>query len=448
MTQRQPEPADTDGLTPTVAHVRRFSRSTYLVTGLCLLVLSSALIVIVQLRKSDDPPPVVGIENPGAVTPAADTTRVATGLQNPRGVAVLPDGRLVVVEAGNGIETTDRALETGRVSVFEDMNADGDYDDPGEIEPIISRIPSYNTLTQFGTGHDEVGGVGDIVWVDDGKLFLTRDDPSQGYVADGSTSGINVVELDIESGPGRNLIVRNATMNALAWDRATEILYVVESGANRLIAVSTDGAIRIVAEFSDLERGQQAVPAGVAIDPTTGDVLVALFSGQIGDYFGSVLSFWPGDAKVVRVDPATGRQTDAITGLTTAVDVAVDEAGNVFVVELTGIWPSARMPRDFDLFDPDAAPDPGGYARSSGSVTLYPADGGEPVVLANKLDQPTNITLSDDALLISLGQGTPGRMVIGPAGSTPITGELHRIALDEVLKCFRGQCDADVDAGE
>jgi len=346
---------------------------------------------------------------------------------------VLPDGRLVVVEAGNGIETKDRALETGRVSVFDDMNDDGDYDDPGEIEPIISQIPSYNTLTEFGTGHDEVGGVGDIVWVNDGRMLLTRDDPSEGYVADGSTSGINVVELDIESGLGRNLVVRNSTMNALAWDRAAEMLYVVESGANRLSAVTTDGEIRVVAEFPDLERGQQAVPAGVAIDPATGDLLVALFSGQIGDYFGSVLSFWPGDAKVVRVDPATGRQTDAITGLTTAVDVAVDESGNVFVAELTSTWPSARMPRDFDLFDPDAAPDPGGYARSAGSVTWYPADGSEPVVLANQLDQPTNITLSGDALYISLGQGTPGRTVMGPTGSTPITGELHRIALDEIL---------------
>lgn len=411
---------------------KNISRSPYLVVGVGLLALSFALVVITQLRTSDDARPAVAIENPGGVAPAADTTTVATGLQNPRGVAVLPDGRLVVVEAGNGIDTSDRALETGRVSVFEDMNDDGDYDDPGEIEPIISQIPSYNTLTQFGTGHDEVGGVGDIVRLDDGRLLLTRDDPSEGYVADGSPSGINVVELDIDTGLGSNLIVRTATMNALAWDRATEILYVVESGANRLIAVTMDGEIRIVAEFSELERGQQAVPAGVAIDPTTGDVLVALFSGQIGDYSGSVLSFWPGDAKVVRVDPTSGRQTDAITGLTTAVDVAVDEAGNVFVVELTSIWPSARMPRDFDLFDPDAAPDPGGYARSSGSVTLYPPDDGEPVVLANELDQPTNITLSDDALYISLGQGTPGRIVIGPTGSTPITGELHRVALDEL----------------
>jgi len=60
-----------------------------------------------------------------------------------------------------------------------------------------------------------------------------------------------------------------------------------------------------------------------------------------------------------------------------------------------------------------------------------------------KLNQPTNITLSDGAFYISLGQGTPGRMVIGPTGSTRITGELHRIALGWILECFRDRCDAD-----
>jgi glucose/arabinose dehydrogenase len=102
-----------------------------------------------------------------------EITRIAT--ENPRGVAVMPDGRLVVVEAGNGIDTEDRTLETGRVSFFEDLNGDGDYDDPGEIQPIFTQIPSYNTLTVFGTGHDEVGGTGDVVLLDDGRMFITVD---------------------------------------------------------------------------------------------------------------------------------------------------------------------------------------------------------------------------------------------------------------------------------
>ena len=358
----------------------------------------------------------------------ATITRIATGLENPRGVTVLPDGRLLVVEAGNGLDSADRTMETGRVSIFEDLTQDGDYDDEGEIAPFVSQIPSYNTLTAFGTGHDEVGGAGDIVLLADGRIFFTRDDPSDAYVPDGSPAGINVVEVGPDFRLGKNLIVRNATMNALAFDQQAEVFYVVESGANRVIAVTMDGTIRTVAEFPPLAWGQQAVPSGLALDPTTGDLLVALFSGQLGDYFGTVLSFMPGDSKIVRVNPTTGLQVDAITGLTTAVDVVVDEKGNTFVAELTSLWPPQRMSRDFDLFDPNAAPDPGGYTRFAGSVTMYPADGSDPVVLASGLDSPTNITYAQGALYVSTGQGTPGRPIIGLDGPTPIVGEIYRIS--------------------
>lgn len=353
--------------------------------------------------------------------------RVATGLENPRGIAVLPDRRLVVVEAGNGIDSDDPASETGRVSVFGDLNQDGDYEDANEIVPMISQIPSYNTLTAFGTGHDEVGGTGDVVVLEDGRMFFTRDDPTEGYAADGTSPGVNVVEVNQEFQFERNLIVRNATLNALGYDERARLLYVAESGANRLIAVTMDGGVRVIAEFPPLGEGQQAVPSGLSIDPTTGDVLVALFSGQVGNYFGNVLSFMPGSAKVVRVDPTTGVQRDEITGLTTSVDVAVDEMGNVFLVELTSVWPAARMSRDFDLFDPGAPPDPGGYPRFGGSVTMYPVGGGDLVVLATGLDAPTNITYANNGLYISVGQGTPGRPIIGPDGPTRIVGEIYRI---------------------
>jgi len=356
----------------------------------------------------------------------ATSARIATGLENPRGVAAMPDGRLLVVEAGNGSDTTP---ETGRVSVFDDLNQDGDYDDEGEIKPVISEIASYNTLTEFGTGHDEVGGAGDIVLLDDGRIFFTRDDPSAGYAADGGTRGINVAEVSADFQVIGNLVVRDATMNAVAVDEEADVFYVAESGANRLMAVTIDGTTRTVAEFPQLANGQQPVPAGLSIDPTTGDVLVAMFSGQLGDYFGGVLSFMPGDAKIIRVNPSTGDQADAVTGLTTAVDVAVDELGNVFVVEMTSTWPAARMPRDFDLLDPDAAPDPGGYPRFAGSVTMYPAAGGSSVLLAAGIDSPTNITYTDQTLYVSTGQGTPGRPIIGPTGETEIVGEIYRIDL-------------------
>jgi hypothetical protein len=129
----------------------------------------------------------------------------------------------------------------------------------------------------------------------------------------------------------------------------------------------------------------------------------------------------------VRVDPDTGDTTDEIIDLTTAVDVAIDEAGNIYVVELT-TTPTKLLPTRFDLYDPQAPPVHGGYLRFSGRVTLYPDDGCPPRVLADGLDVPTNITIAHDgALYISTGQGTPGRPIPGPKGITQIRGEILRI---------------------
>ena len=40
-----------------------------------------------------------------------EITSIATGLENPRGVAVMPDGRLVVVEAGKSVFLRLRIVE-------------------------------------------------------------------------------------------------------------------------------------------------------------------------------------------------------------------------------------------------------------------------------------------------------------------------------------------------
>lgn len=157
--------------------------------------------------------------------------------------------------------------------------------------------------------------------------------------------------------------------------------------------------------------------------------MVALFSGAaVDDETGEVLPFVPGDAKVVRVEPETGQFADEITGLTTAVDVTIDESGNIYVVEMTSAY-ADLLPLTFDLFDPDAPPLHGGYVRFSGRVTLYPPHDGPPHLLAEGLDAPTNIALAPDgALYVSTGQGTPGRPIPSPDGPTTIAGEILRIS--------------------
>jgi len=349
---------------------------------------------------------------------------VLTNLENPRGVAIAKTGELYVVEAGTGRYTLDQTKWSGKLTKFTDLNNDGDFKDEAEADRWFSHIITYNGYAAYSTGRDEVSGPADLLLHNDGRLFLSVDD--------GGLS--NRMALHVISPDGRvglTLADRN-NMNGIAFDHGQEKIYAVESGLNTLIEISLDGEFEQILVFPLLESGQQAVPAGLALDPQTGDLLVALFSGFLiseqASSIDDIISFVEGDAKIVRVDPDTGIMTDEITDLTTAVDVAIDEAGNIYVVEMATI-PTKLIPFGFDLYDPQALPIHGGYQRFSGRVTLFPADGSQPRVLADGLDAPTNITIGPDgALYISTGQGTPGRPIPGPDGITSIVGEILRIS--------------------
>ena len=347
--------------------------------------------------------------------------RIATGLENPRGIAVLPDGRLLVAQAGTGYSSSQSLGYSGKLSLLSDWNGDGDYDDAAEVIDVQEGLPSYNILYQMNPGRDEVIGIGDVIVVEDGRVFYTLDD---------NFKLLAIVELTPDFERVGNLHKGDGSMNSIAYDSKSETIFFAESTNNAVGAITLAGEYRQVAQFDLLARGQQAVPAGIAIDPTTGDLLVALFSGQLWVYYGGSLSYMPGDAKVVRVNPRGGSIADEITNLTAAVDLAVDEAGNIYVVELTTLWATPMVDQDFDLFAQDGPPDPGGYPRFSGRVSLVPADGGKRVILADGLDQPTNITFHDGRLYVSTGQGTPKRRIWGVDGITRITGEIFVIELD------------------
>ena len=342
-----------------------------------------------------------------------------TDLENPRGVAISQSGSLFVAEAGTGYAAVDPTELTGRLTEFTDHNRDGDFADAGEAEAWFSHFPTYNATHFIGHERDEVGGPSDLALHPDGRLFLSMD---------GGFDQQAVIEISPERRIGRTLTDRG-NMNSVAFAPDYSDIYLADSTGNQLAAIDlADGEYRSIAAFPPLASGQQAVPTGVAVDPQTGDVFVALFSGAVVEReTGEIILFIPGEAKIVRVDPQSGQFEDEITGLTTAVDVAVDGAGNLFVVEMTAAFVEP-FPEQFDFSDPDAPPIHGGYQRFSGRVTLYPTDGRAPSVLADGLDTPTNITLGPEgALYLSTGQGTPGRPIPGPNGPTTIVGEVVRI---------------------
>jgi len=356
------------------------------------------------------------VPRPAASTPTVEL--ILTNLENPRGVVVFKSGDLLVAEAGTGLRSVNPTLWSGKLTEFSDLNQDGDFDDEAEAQPWFSHFPSYNALSTYATGGDEVGGPVDVLQHRDGRVFLS---------VDGGPDQIALHVISPERSIGRTLADR-ANMNGIAFDREQSRLFAVEGGTNTLIAISFDAEIREIVRFPLLNSGQQAVPAGLAVDPRTGEVLVALFSGRvIDDETGQTIPFVAGEAKIVRVDPQSGRFTDEITGLTTAVDVAIDPAGNIFVVEMASAYADI-LPRNYDLFDESALAVHGGYLRYSGRLTLFPASGGPPHVILEGLDAPTNITLGPDgALYLSTGQGTPGRSIPGPDGLREIVGEILRI---------------------
>ena len=359
---------------------------------------------------------------------------ILTDLENPRGIGIDPEGALLVAEAGYGEDAEPLILRTGRLTRFLDRNGDGDFDDPGEAERWLDNLFSFNSVNKYETGRDEVSGATDVLVHEDGRVFLSLDG---GINETGGT--FILYELDAAGALLRE-IPQYSNMTGIGFAPDQRSVYASQSTHNSLIEIDLEsGDRRKIVTFDDLHSGQQAVPAGLGVDPTTGDVLVALFSGVakaegeacrfVPDVMcdGRYLPLIPTDAKVVRVDRDTAAVTDEVIGLTAAIDVAADQEGNIFVVEMAADHAQLFHP-GVDLFLADLPALHGGYIRFSGKVTLYPAGGGEPRVLADGLDQPTNITVAPDgALYVSTGQGTPGRPIPGPEGRTAIVGEVLRI---------------------
>ena len=359
---------------------------------------------------------------------------VITDMENPRGVGIDAEGALLIAEAGYGEDADAPILMTGRLTRFLDLNGDGDFLDPGEAERWLDNLYSFNSVNKYETGRDEVSGATDVLVHEDGRVLLSLDG---GIDQSGGT--FILFELD-RRGTVLREINQYSNMTGIGFALDQRSVYATQSTHNSLIEIGLeDGDVREIVTFQDLYSGQQAVPAGLGVDPTTGDVLVALFSGVakaegeacrfVPDVKcdGRYLPLVPTDAKIVRVDPATGTVTDEVTGLTAAVDVAADSEGNVFAVEMAADY-AQLFHLGVDLFLADLPALHGGYIRFSGRVTMYPADGGDPRVLAEGLDQPTNVTVAPDgALYVSTGQGTPGRPIPGPQGTTEIVGEVLRI---------------------
>lgn len=335
--------------------------------------------------------------------------RVASGLDNPRGMHLLPDGALLVATAGTGDPANPN---TGALWRLQDVDGDGAYEGDGERSVVLTDQPSKNVLDIVR--RDEVFGMGGM--------------------AEGD--GTLLVSLAFFGGPSKILRVQSSgvtpwtttagNINALTFDPVRKAWYAVASTTDEVVKLREGTGSERVVKFPTLASGQDAVPGYLRHDPVSGELLVSLFSGSPeGEEGGDGTELIPRAASVVRVQPDTRVVQPLISDLTVPTDLVATPDGKLYVLEFCDAF--------LDPVNDRAALTKfghGGFRRFSGRLLQVDRNTGEVIVVARGLDAPTNLLLVKGALYVAEGMGTPGRPIPGPNGEpTTLNGYIEKILL-------------------
>jgi sugar lactone lactonase YvrE len=269
-----------------------------------------------------------------AMAPAvagARTTVVATGLNNPRGLALAPDGTLYVAVAGRG-------GRLGCIGRGEDRQCIGTTGRVVSIKngtkTIVARglVSAASRDGTFATGPDavSVGPDGRVVTV---ITSGTRRDIASTpravrsqfgtlvQVAPGATTTLaSISPFEWEHNVDRVKGDRNSNpYGVLALDGHT---LVADAGANAIFDVrgSTVSLFAVIPK----NRGQQPVPTSLALGPD-GNVYV----GELA------LGAGRGKARVWKIPQAGGTPTQVATGFTAITGLAFGPDGSMYVTELS-----------------------------------------------------------------------------------------------------------------
>jgi hypothetical protein len=345
------------------------------------------------------------------VASAATVARVASGFDNPRGLAFLPNGMLAVAEAGHG---GDVCLKDGHC-----------FGTSGQISTINIATGSHKPLARglFSALDSDDGALGvGALSVQGGRLIAIMGLYPQllsGATCDGQQSDCLHVVSTARAQAGQVLKLgtsgsRQAIAGVGAFDfqwiadhvstYGGEIdanpygllarpggLYVADAGSNTLGWVGNDGRISTLEHFADpnpvLKFPGDAVPTCV-----TASAKGRLY---VGDLAGRIWAVKGGSATVV-----SGQSGNHYTGC------AADRSGNVYFASMfAGVFPNS----------------------GTGSIVKLSAGGKVSPVATKPLNFPNGITVAPNGVLYvsvnSVCGATPG----GSCG--PLTGSVAKITL-------------------
>jgi hypothetical protein len=326
-----------------------------------------------------------GVASVGAA-PASPGVTVASGLDNPRQIAVGHDGSLYVAEAGKGqLDASDQSggCTTGPEGdpiCGGNTSAITRIEHPGgtpEASRVVSGLLSFAgpdgsgatgidavTVTRSGTlfGIETYGPANTLpasVAAQNGKLLRFNDEGQPKAVADiGSYSLAHQLAGHEPDTDPYGVLVRKGTV------------YVADAATNAVYSVK-HGAISLFAAFESHTTGPiDGVPTSIA---RRGERI----------YVGQLSSLEPGQAKVTVFD-RHGDRIRTITGLSSVTGVAVADNGDVYATEIfTGI-----------------------PFQSDGALVKIPADGGPQVT--TPLPAPGGVAVEGHDVYVSINSVMPG----------------------------------------
>ena len=252
-------------------------------------------------------------------------TVVTPGLEYPRGFLVSPDGQLFVALAGSGGPNRGSGLLpdsplwgglTGSVVLVDD----------GCATTLATGLPSVTSAMDRTWGGADLAVVGDQLYAlvaGGGAAYGNRSEPNGVYRVE-SDSTVTLI-ADLSEWQRANPVAVPPTLDRVpdgmpfSMANVDGELWVIERQHGQLFRVGIDGTISRMVDFSSTGL----VPAGITPSPL-GGAYVAIIGAPP----------YPADtSKIVSVAP-DGTVSDAWTGLTAAVDVAVGLDGTLYALEL------------------------------------------------------------------------------------------------------------------